>query len=252
MISVKNLNKSYDKNLVVNDVSFKLPKEEIIAFIGGNGAGKSTILSIISRLIDSDSGDIYIDDKNLNDWDTSVLAKRLSILSQTNHFNIRLTIEELISFGRFPHSKGKLTKEDKEIIEESLEFTGLTDLRHRYLDELSGGQRQMAYIAMLIAQDTEYILLDEPLNNLDMKRSVHIMKLLRRLVEEKGKTVIIVIHDINFVSCYADYIVAIKDGEIAKVGKTKDVIESKVLKDLYGMDIDIQNIDGNNICLYYT
>lgn len=252
MIAVQNLSKSYYNNRVVDDVSFTLPTEQIVAFIGGNGAGKSTILSIISRLIEKDEGMVTIDGTSLDQWDTGELSKTLSILSQTNHFNIRLTVSELVSFGRFPHSKGRLTKEDHRLIEDAIVFTGLESYRDRYLDELSGGQRQMAFIAMLIAQDTKYILLDEPLNNLDMKRSVHIMKLLRRLVEEKGKTVLIVIHDINFVSCYADHIVAVKDGVIAKQGPAHEVIESSVLGEVYGMDIDIQTINGNNICLYYT
>lgn len=251
MIAVENLTKAYNSKPVVDNVSFQLPKEKIIAFIGGNGAGKSTILSIISRLIDKDQGVVTIDGKSLDQWDTGELSKQLSILSQSNHFNIRLTVKELVSFGRFPHSRGKLTHEDRHLIKEALAFTGLLDLSHRYLDELSGGQRQMAFIAMLIAQDTEYILLDEPLNNLDMRRSVQVMQLLRRLVDEKGKTVIVVIHDINFVSCHADYIVAIKDGEIAMTGDTDQVIKQDVLKDIYDMDIEIQCIQGKNICLYY-
>lgn len=251
MIAVENLTKAYNSKPVVDNVSFQLPKEKIIAFIGGNGAGKSTILSIISRLIDKDQGVVTIDGKSLDQWDTGELSKQLSILSQSNHFNIRLTVKELVSFGRFPHSRGKLTHEDRHLIKEALAFTGLLDLSHRYLDELSGGQRQMAFIAMLIAQDTEYILLDEPLNNLDMRRSVQVMQLLRRLVDEKGKTVIVVIHDINFVSCHADYIVAIKDGEIAMTGDTDQVIKQDVLKDIYDMDIEIQRIQGKNICLYY-
>lgn len=252
MIAVTNLTKKYGNNAVVDDVSFELPTEKIIAFIGGNGAGKSTILSMISRLIDKDEGIVTIDGKSLDSWDTGDLSRQLSILSQTNHFNIRLTVKELVSFGRFPHSKGRLNDKDNEIISDALSFTGLDELSHRYLDELSGGQRQMAFIAMLIAQDTKYILLDEPLNNLDMRRSVEVMRLLRRLVDEKGKTVIMVIHDINFVSCHADYIVAIKDGEITKTGTNEQIICPHVLKDIYNMDIDIQNIEGRNICIYYN
>src|SRR5690625_2123114 len=127
----------------------------------------------------------------------------------------------------------------------------LQDLKDRYLDELSGGQRQRAHIAMVLAQDTEYILLDEPLNNLDMRHAVQIMKTLRRLVEELGKTIIIVIHDINFASCYSDHIVALKDGKIAKQGPTCDVIDECVLKDIYDMDFNVQNINNQRICFYF-
>ena len=194
---------------------------------------------------------MFIDDKELKDWKTSELSKRLSILKQSNHLNIKLTVRELINFGRFPHSKGKLTEEDIKKVDEAIDYMDLRELEHRFLDELSGGQRQMAYIAMIIAQDTEYIFLDEPLNNLDMKHSVQIMKILRNLVDEYGKTIMIVIHDINFVSCYSDYIVALKDGKIVKQGNTEDIIKNSVLNSIYGIDMHIHEIDRRKFCLYY-
>ena len=181
----------------------------------------------------------------------SPLAKKLSILKQTNHLNIRLTVKELVEFGRFPYSKGKLTKEDEKKVEEAIDYMELKELEDRYLDELSGGQRQMAFIAMVIAQDTEYIFLDEPLNNLDMRHSVQIMKVLKRLIKEKGKTIMVVIHDINFVSCYADHIVAMKNGQVICQGDTEEVIDENVLKEIYGMDISVKTIDGKKICFYY-
>ena len=175
----------------------------------------------------------------------------LSILKQSNHLNIRLTVKELVSFGRYPYSKGKLTLEDEEKVEQAIEYMGLKNLENRFIDELSGGQRQMAYIAMVIAQDTEYIFLDEPLNNLDMKHSVQIMKILRNLVDEKGKTIIIVIHDINFVANYSDYIVALKDGKMIRHGNTEEIMKNEVLKDIYGMEIPIYEIENRKFCLYY-
>ena len=252
MIKLKNITKHYGKKEVINNVNLELPQNKLIAFIGSNGAGKSTLISIISRTLAKDAGEVFIDDKELKNWNNSELSKRLSILRQSNHLNIRLTVRDLVSFGRYPHSQGKLTEEDEKFIDDSLSYLGLTDLQDRFLDELSGGQRQMAYIAMVIAQDTDYIFLDEPLNNLDMLHSVQIMKVLKRLVNELNKTVMIVIHDINFVSCYADYVIAMKNGQIVQDGDTKDIMNSPVLKEIYGMDIDIQNIDGKNICLYYS
>ncbi len=124
-------------------------------------------------------------------------------------------------------------------------------MQDKYIDQLSGGQRQRAYIAMIMAQDTEYILLDEPLNNLDMKHSVQIMKVLRRLVEEKGKTIVLVIHDINFASCYSDYIVALKDGRVTSSGTVDEIINSAVLRDVYDMDIPIETIGGRKIGVYF-
>ena len=144
-----------------------------------------------------------------------------------------------------------MTKEDEKKVEEAIDYMELKELENRYLDELSGGQRQMAFIAMVIAQDTEYIFLDEPLNNLDMRHSVQIMKVLKRLIKEKGKTIMVVIHDINFVSCYADHIVAMKNGQVICQGDTEEVIDENVLKEIYGMDISVKTIDGKKICFYY-
>src|SRR5690625_4073455 len=164
---------------------------------------------------------------------------------------MKLSVGELVSFGRFTYSQGRLKSEDWNKVDEAIDYMELRDMQHKYLDELSGGQRQRAHIAMVIAQDTEYILLDEPLNNLDMRHSVQIMKTLRRLVNELGKTIVIVIHDINFASCYSDQIVALKDGKIVKQGRTCDVIDACVLKDIYDMDIDIKEIDNQRICVYF-
>ncbi|MGG4267603.1 ABC transporter ATP-binding protein [Peribacillus simplex] len=252
MVEVKNLFKKYNSKTVVEDVSIEIPKGKITSFIGPNGAGKSTVLSMISRLITRDSGEVLIEGKDMGKFNSNELAKKIAILKQANHINIRLTIRELVAFGRFPYSQGKLTKEDWKYVDEAIEYMELGEMQDKFLDQLSGGQQQRAFIAMVIAQDTEYVLLDEPLNNLDMKHSVQIMKVLRRLADELGKTVIIVIHDINFASCYSDYIVALKDGKVVHNGPTQQVINSDVLKEIYDMDIEIQNINDNKICVYFT
>ncbi|WP_250277872.1 iron ABC transporter ATP-binding protein [[Clostridium] colinum] len=252
MIKLKNIIKKYGEKSIIDNVSLDIPKGKVIAFIGANGAGKSTLISIISRTLSKNSGEVYIDEKELSKWDNNTLSKKISILKQSNNLNIRLTVKELVSFGRFPYSKGKLTKEDKEHIDNAIKYMGIEDLQDRYLDELSGGQKQMAFISMIIAQDTEYIFLDEPLNNLDMHHCVKIMKNVKKLAEEMGKTIIIVIHDINFVSLYADHIIAMKDGKIIKNSKKEEIIKEPVLKEIYSMDIKVKNIDGQDICLYYS
>ncbi|WP_368896404.1 ATP-binding cassette domain-containing protein, partial [Priestia megaterium] len=137
-------------------------------------------------------------------------------------------------------------------VDQALSYMKLESIQDKYLDELSGGQCQRAFIAMVIAQDTEYIFLDEPLNNLDMKHSVEIMKLLKRLVEDLGKTIVIVIHDINFASVYSDYIVALKNGEVIREGPTETIIQTSVLKDIYDMDIPIETVGGQRICVYFS
>ena len=251
MIQVRALTKLYGKKSVVEDVTVDIQPRKITSFIGPNGAGKSTLLSMVSRLLDSDTGEVLIDKSDVKKMKSNEFAKKVSILKQSNYMNVRLTIRELVSFGRFPYSKGRLTEEDERIIEQSLEYMHLTDMQDNFLDELSGGQRQRAFIAMVIAQDTEYILLDEPLNNLDMKHSVQIMKILRRLVDELGKTVVIVLHDINFASVYSDRIVAMKDGKVVKDGPTEEIIQSAALKEIYDMDIPIQQMNGCRICVYF-
>lgn len=251
MIEIKNINKSYGSKKVVDNVSFNIEEGKITSFIGPNGAGKSTVLSIISRLLDADSGEVFIDGKEIKAWDSKELSKKLSILKQNNNLNIRLTIRELVSFGRFPYCEGKLKKEDEKFIDDALSYMQLTDIQDKYIDELSGGQRQRAYIAMILAQDTDYILLDEPLNNLDMKHSAEMMRMLKQMVNDFGKTIIIVIHDINFASCYSDTIVALKDGKLVNHTSTEEMITENNLKRLYDMNFNIKEVDNQKICIYF-
>lgn len=245
------LNKSYGDKKVVNDVTFKLPKGKVISFIGPNGAGKSTVLNIITRLIERDSGDITFDDKDLLSYKSKDLAKRLAILTQTNNITMKLTVEELVSFGRFPYCGSKLTKEDKDKVNEAIAYMELEEFKDRFIDELSGGQLQRAYIAMVIAQDTEFVFLDEPTNNLDIYHSSNMMKLCRRLCDELNKTVIIVLHEINFASVYSDYIAAFKDGYLYKFDEVNKVMTKEDLKALYNVDFDINHINGKPISIYY-
>lgn len=229
-----------------------IEEEKLTAFIGPNGAGKSTLLSMISRLISIDAGQIYLDHNEVKAWRSNELSKKLSILKQSNGVNLRITVRELVSFGRFPYSKGRLTSEDKELIGYALEKLGLVEMAEDRIDTLSGGQLQRAYIAMILAQDTEYILLDEPLNNLDMNHSVQLMKTLRRLVEEEHKTILLVIHDINFAATYADEIVAMKNGGIFAHGSMEEIIQPQILNALYEMDIKICELDGKRFCMYFN
>lgn len=252
MIEIRGLSKKYGKKKVVADVSVTIQKGQITSFIGPNGAGKSTLLSMVSRLLDSDSGEVIIDQHDSKKIKSNDMAKRVAILKQSNFLNVRLTIKELVSFGRFPYSKGRLTEEDEKMVQQSIEYMNLNELQDRYLEELSGGQKQRAFIAMVIAQDTDYILLDEPLNNLDMKHSVQIMKILRKLVDELGKTVLIVLHDINFASVYSDRIVGMKDGAVVKEGPTQSIIQTHSLKEIYDMDIPVQQMDNCRICVYFN
>lgn len=251
MIKVKDISKNYVDKIVLEKISLEIPKRKITSLVGANGAGKSTLLGIISRLLPQDNGTIIINEKNIEDYKSRVLAQKLSVLKQANHLDLKLTVRELVSFGRFPYSQGRLTQEDKQMIEEAISFLNLKELENDYVDELSGGQRQRAFLAMVVAQDTDYVLLDEPLNNLDMKHSVQIMKILRELCEKKGKTIIIVIHEINFASYYSDYIVAMKEGKIKHFDTTQNIIQPKILKDVFDIDFEIIEKDQKRICNYF-
>ncbi|WP_067582684.1 ABC transporter ATP-binding protein [Endozoicomonas ascidiicola] len=252
MIKLTGLSKKYGKTLVVSNASALLPLGEVTSVIGPNGAGKSTLLSMACRLTESDAGEILIGSKLLAEWDTRELARQLAVLRQSNSINMRFTVRELVSFGRFPHSQGRLNDVDQRIINEAISHLGITEIQHRYIDELSGGQRQMAFIAMVVAQDTDYVFLDEPLNNLDIKHSVEIMQILRQLAHKMNKAVVIVIHDINFASCYSDHIVAMKKGEVVKAGTVQEVVCKEVMESIYEIPFYIQEIEGQRICLYYN
>lgn len=252
MITVSGLSKKYNDKYVVSNVDALFPLGKVTSIIGPNGAGKSTLLSMVSRLTESDAGQVMIADKPLNQWDSASLAKRLSVLRQSNNINMRFTVRELVAFGRFPYSQGRLTKEDNSFIDRAMINLDITHLQDRYIDQLSGGQRQMAFIAMVVAQDTDYVFLDEPLNNLDIKHSVDIMKTLKKLAKKHHKAVVIVIHDINFASCYSDNIIAMKQGELIKSGTVSEVIQEQVLSEIYEIPFKVQEVEGNRISLYYS
>lgn len=252
MIQVKDISKQYGRRVILDDISMEFPKGKITSIIGSNGAGKSTLLSIISRLLPQDEGRILVNDKVHSEYKNSDLAKHLSILKQFNNIDVKLTVRELVSFGRFPYSQGRLDLEDHKKIDEAIAFLDLEEIEDSYIDQLSGGQRQRAFLAMVVAQDTEYILLDEPLNNLDIRHSVQIMRTLRKLTEVLGKTVIIVLHDINFASHYSDYIAALKDGKVKYFGKANEVITEDILKDIFGIRFCISSSGGKKLCNYFN
>ena len=156
-----------------------------------------------------------------------------------------------MAFGRFPYSGNRLTAEDQEIIDNAIDYMELREFEHRFIDELSGGQRQRAYIAMVVAQDTDYVLLDEPTNNLDIYHASNMMKMARRLCDELGKTVILVLHELNYAAFYSDYICAFVDGRIEKFGTVKEVMQKEVLGKIYNVDFEIMEIQGKPLSIYY-
>ena len=257
---VQELTKQYDGKTVVDGVSFAIPKGKVISLIGPNGAGKSTVMGMISRLIAHDSGLVDFEGKDIGKWKSKELSKRLAILTQSNNIQMKLTVRELVTFGRFPYSGNRVTPEDQKIIDRAIAYMELEEFQDRFIDELSGGQRQRAMIAMVIAQDTEYVLLDEPTNNLDIYHATNMMKIVRRLCDELGKTVILVLHEIkvilvlheiNYAAFYSDYICAFKDGKIAKFGTVEEVMTKENLSQIYQVDFEILTIAGKPLSIYY-
>lgn len=250
-MNVLDLIKKYDGKAVVDSVSFEIPKGKVLSLIGPNGAGKSTVMGMISRLVAKDSGQVQFEDRDISRWKSKELAKKLAILTQHNNVQMKLTVRELVSFGRFPYSGSRLTREDQEMVDQAIAYMELGEFENRFIDELSGGQRQRAYIAMVIAQDTDYILLDEPTNNLDIYHATNLMRIVRRLCDELGKTVILVLHEINYAAFYSDYICAFVDGKIAKFGTVQEVITKENLSDIYKVDFEIMQIEGKPLSIYY-
>ncbi|MFF9755264.1 ABC transporter ATP-binding protein [Streptomyces sp. NPDC014344] len=251
MITLTQVVKRYTDDVAIGPVDLTLPAGGLTALVGPNGAGKSTLLTMIGRLLGIDSGSIEIAGYDIAATDSKDLARIVSILRQENHFVTRLTVRQLVGFGRFPHSRGRLTPQDEEVVSRSIDFLGLRELEGRYLDELSGGQRQRAYVAMVLAQDTDYLLLDEPLNNLDMRHSVQMMRHLRRAATELGRTIVIVLHDINFAAHYADRICAVKNGTVRHVGSPEEIMRDDILTDVFDTPIEVTEGPRGRIAVYY-
>lgn len=251
MIEVLDVTKRYGPTTVVDRVSLTIPRGGVTALVGPNGAGKSTLLSIIGRLLRADEGEVRVDGLKVSDTAGTELAQRLSILRQENQVAVRLTVRELVEFGRFPYTGGRLTVEDKEHVWRAIEFMELEEFADRPINQLSGGQRQRAFVSMTICQDTNYMLLDEPLNNLDMRHASQTMLLIRRMATELGKTVMIVLHDINFAAYHADRVVAMKDGEIVADGLPSEVISAETVNEVFELDVPIHYLDAKPVVAYF-
>ena len=250
MIKISEAKKLYSDEVQIGPLNIQIPNAGITSLIGPNGAGKSTALLMIGRLLNMDAGQIQVANLDVAKSKSADLAKILTILRQENHFVTRLTVRQLAGFGRFPYSKGRLTSEDEQIISKYIDFLDLTHLESRYLDELSGGQRQRAYVAMVLCQETEYVLLDEPLNNLDVARSVRMMAHLRQAADEFGRTILTVMHDINFAAKYSDRICAMKDGQIAAFGTVKEMMNAELLTDIFETKIEVIQGPHGPIAIY--
>jgi iron complex transport system ATP-binding protein len=252
----ESLSIAYDERLIVKNLSVEIPDKKITTIIGPNGCGKSTLLKAITRIISHQTGAVILDGENISKENTKRLAKKMAILPQTPESASGLTVGELVSYGRFPYQKGfgRLTKMDYEVIDWALEVTGTIDFKFRPVDALSGGQRQRVWIAMALAQETEIIFLDEPTTYLDMAHQLEVLELLQKLNKEQERTIVMVLHDLNQAARFADYIIALKDGEIVKAGNCVEVINHDVLKKVFHIDAEIGRDPRTNkpMCITYN
>lgn len=252
MIELAGVTKRYGAATVVDRVSLTIPRGGVTALIGHNGAGKSTLLSIIGRLLAADAGAVRVDGMDVARAPGEALARRLSILRQENQVAVRITVRELVEFGRFPYSKGRLKDADREQARRAIEFMELQELAGRPISRLSGGQRQRAFIAMTLCQDTDYVLLDEPLNNLDLRHAAQTMSLIGRLASELNKTVLIVLHDVNFASYHADRVIAMKDGAVAADGPPGEIVTERNMADIFGLAVPVYDWGGRPVAAYFA
>jgi iron complex transport system ATP-binding protein len=248
------LNIGYGERLIVKNLSVDIPDKKITTIIGSNGCGKSTLLKAITRIIPLHSGNVLLDGENISKGNTKELAKKMAILPQTPESASGLTVGELVSYGRFPHQKGmgRLSKKDYDVINWALEVTGTLEFKYREVDALSGGQRQRVWIAMALAQETDIIFLDEPTTYLDMAHQLEVLELLQKLNREQERTIVMVLHDLNQAARFADYIVALKEGEIVKAGNCEEVITHEVLKKVFQIDAEIGRDPRTNKPMCYT
>ncbi len=248
MIKVNHICYSIDGHPILNDVSLEVPKGKIVTIVGPNGCGKSTLLKIISRILKPQSGEVLFDGTNVRSIDTRDLARRMAVLPQKKSVAVDLSVEQLVQYGRYPHTSfgGRLSKEDHQKVDEALEAAGITALRNRAIGTLSGGENQMAWIAMCLAQAPEVILLDEPTTYLDISYQLEVLELVRSLNQKYGMTIVAVLHDINQAARYSDIVYMMKQGKNYASGTPEEVFAPNAFSDVFHVDMQIISHNGRN------
>jgi iron complex transport system ATP-binding protein len=254
-ITVNNLSVSYDENLIIDNMDLSIPKGKVSIMIGANGCGKSTLLKSIARIVKPKSGEILIDGKNIKHQKEKNIATQIAFLPQGPVSPSGIKVKELVAYGRFPHQRmiGGLKSHDKDIIEWAIEETGLKDFANREIESLSGGQRQRAWIAMTLAQETDIIMLDEPTTYLDMSYQLEVLQVLEKLNQQKKKTIVMVLHELNNACRFASHIIGFKNGRVICEGTPNDAINRDTLREIYGIDVNLQSSENKKypICIDY-
>jgi iron complex transport system ATP-binding protein len=252
-IEVKDLDVAYEQKYIIKNMNLEIPMGKITMIIGSNGCGKSTLLKTIARILTPRKGEIKLNGLSIKEQAPKEIAKKMAVLPQSPTVPSGLLVKELVAYGRFPYQSalGGLKQEDIDMVNWAMEVTGIAEFADRAVDSLSGGQRQRAWIAMALAQETEILVLDEPTTYLDMAHQLEILLLLQKLNREQNRTIVMVLHELNNATKFADYIVGVKEGDIVFKGKPLDVITKENLKTLYGIDAKLQVDEMNQypICV---
>ncbi|HLT00052.1 MAG TPA: ATP-binding cassette domain-containing protein [Acholeplasma sp.] len=249
MIEFKNVSQKYGEKQILHNVELNIPDGKLVAVVGSNGSGKSTLLKTITKLVSIEQGDILVDGETIFNKHRE-MSKTISLLRQNHHINLKLKVYDLISFGRYPYSKGRLKSDDHLMIDKIIEYLEIEHLKDRYIDTLSGGEFQRTLLAMILVQDTKYILLDEPLNHLDIHYSLDMMYLLQQFIKDFNKTIVIIMHDLNMAAAYCDYAIGVKSGKVVFQGEIDDLMKDEVLTKIFDYPISVHNVCGQNVCVY--
>lgn len=239
IISVSDLHVGYGDRTVLKGLNVDIPRRQITTLIGSNGCGKSTFLTTLARVREPHKGDIALAGTNISELSRRDYAARVGLLPQTPSAPGTLKVSELVLRGRYPHQSwyGRFTEEDEHAVSEALRRTALLDLADRPLNALSGGQRQRAWLAMVLAQDTEVMLLDEPTTYLDLAHAIDMLRLVKSLSTLDGRTIVMVLHDLNLAARYSDHLIAMgPGGQILKTGSAREVLTAELLAEGFGLD----------------
>ncbi|WP_238418672.1 ABC transporter ATP-binding protein [Gordonia sp. 'Campus'] len=227
----------YDERIVIDGLDVDIPDGQVTTIIGSNGCGKSTLLRCLARLLPPKAGSVYLDGEDISSIRPKQVARTLAILPQNPIAPEGLTVADLVARGRHPHQRWfqQASAADEAAVAQAMEMTDTLDLADRTLDALSGGQRQRVWIALTLAQDTDLILLDEPTTYLDLAHSIDVLDLVRRLREDHGKTIVMVLHDLNLAARYSDSLFVMRKGAIVTTGSPSDVIDADILDEAFGL-----------------
>tara|TARA_B100001113_G_scaffold20984_1_gene15494 strand:- start:2363 stop:3172 length:810 start_codon:yes stop_codon:yes gene_type:complete len=233
----EDLHISYGGPKIIEGLNVVIPNGEVSAIIGPNGCGKSTLLKALSRILIPDKGSVLLDGTDIRNLPTREVARKLGILTQNHREPEAVLVSDLVRRGRYPHQGifDQWSIEDQNSVERALEITGLSEYKEKAVDELSGGQKQRAWIAMILAQDSNLMLLDEPTTHLDMAHQIEILEMLVELSLDEGRTIVLVLHDINMASRYCTNLIGMKDGKILTTGKPAKVVTAEMVESIFGL-----------------